>query len=145
MRHPQDLLSGYVDGALSAHEAAEVAAHLTECPSCRETVSDLRALRRLLAAVTPPDPDPELLARLLQVDPGTRRHRLNVPRWLAVAAATALLAVVSARVSHLPPASGPVVQELREHARLATHAPLNDLGLASFLSAFLQEPVEDNP
>ncbi|MFN3285300.1 MAG: zf-HC2 domain-containing protein [bacterium] len=145
MRHPQDLLSGYVDGALSAHEAAEVAAHLAECPSCRETVSDLLALRRLLAAAKPPDPDPELLSRLLRADLGARRPRLYVTRWLAVAAATALLTVASARVSHLPPGSGRAVRELREHARLATHTPLNDLGLASFLSALLQEPVEDNP
>lgn len=145
MRHPQDLLSGYVDGALSAHEAAEVAAHLAECPSCRETVSDLRAVRRLLAAAKPPDPDPELLPRLLRADLGARRPRLQLGRWFAVAAATALLTVASARVSHLPPGSSRAVQELREHARLATRTPLNDLGLASFLSAFLPDPVEDNP
>ncbi len=145
MRHPQDLLSGYVDGALSAHEAAEVAAHLAECPACRETVSDLRALRRLLAAAKPPDPDPQLLPRLLRTDPRPPRPLLHGGRWLAVAGATALLAVASARVSHLPPGSGGAVRELREHARLATHTPLRDVGLASFLSAFLPDPVEDNP
>jgi anti-sigma factor RsiW len=38
MRHPEELLSSYVDGTLDTRERAEVDAHLRECETCRDEV-----------------------------------------------------------------------------------------------------------
>jgi hypothetical protein len=46
-------LAEHAEGLLAAGEAAAVAAHLAECPSCRSVQADLAALRAVLAADGP--------------------------------------------------------------------------------------------
>ena len=38
MTHPEEQLSGYVDGTLGTDERAEVDAHLATCATCREEI-----------------------------------------------------------------------------------------------------------
>ncbi len=144
MRHPDDLLSAYVDGALQPRTATEVAAHLAQCYSCRQVVTDLQALRRLLAATRVPDPPPELLAELLRTDGRVSRSR-HRRTWLPVAVALAAVAtLVLGGVPRLP-ASDQFVEELRDHARLAARMPLGDPAAAFVLAALLEQSARQEP
>lgn len=63
--HPvQLLLPWFVNGTLDATEAADVRAHLEQCPHCRNEVQALQGFRATYAESQPaPDPEPAL-ARL---------------------------------------------------------------------------------
>ncbi|GBD30630.1 hypothetical protein HRbin32_01739 [bacterium HR32] len=143
MRHPQDLLSAYVDGVLSDREAADVAAHLAECQACRETVADLRAVRKLLRTVRTPEPPADLPARLLE-SVGRTRRAVPAGRW-AVAAAALLASLLLAKLPWIPAPSDAVVRDLREHAKASTAHPMGDVGLGSLLSGLLGERGTDEP
>lgn len=143
MRHPRDRLSAYVDGVLSDRDAAAVAAHLAECPACRETVADLRALRKLLRAARSPEPPPDLPARLLRSL--GRRRQANLRAGWAVAAAALLVGLLLARVPWIPAPSRVVLHDLREHARVSTAHPVGDVGLGSLLSGLLEERATEEP
>jgi anti-sigma factor RsiW len=47
-------VTGYVDGALSPAERAQIEAHLETCPACRAQAEAERTLRARLASLTPP-------------------------------------------------------------------------------------------
>ncbi len=51
MRHLDDLLSAYLDGALSAAEAERAGAHLAECDLCRAELEDVREARQAVRAL----------------------------------------------------------------------------------------------
>ena len=56
-QHPGDLLSAWLDGELTAAEAASIAAHLDRCPACaaeREEVDASRTALRALPMLEPP-------------------------------------------------------------------------------------------
>lgn len=140
MRHPDDLLSAYVDGALPAEAATEVAAHLAECRTCRRLLSDLQAVRELLARARTPEPPPELLAGILRSTDQTASAGRPRWHWLpALAAALLLVAGLrSGRFPALAPSAAPLVEELRQHARLAARMPWGEP--ASLLIALQEEP-----
>jgi anti-sigma factor RsiW len=142
MQHPEDLLSGYVDGTLSNREATEVAAHLAECPACRETLADLEAVRRLLAAAPPPHPPSDMLPRLLTIPERAANSRYSPRAWVVATVGLLAAALLSARIPQLPPASDAVVEELRDHAGLGRYTPLGEPGLASFVSLVLSAESE---
>jgi len=48
-QHVEDLLSAYLDNALTQDERASVAAHIQTCPSCNEVLADFRYFDALLA------------------------------------------------------------------------------------------------
>ena len=91
-------LGAYVVGALDPRERADVEAHLSHCPACRDELAQLAPLPGLMSRLSldeavsgPPPVDDAMLERLLVVASRDRRvatHR----RWLAVAAAVAVLA-----------------------------------------------------
>lgn len=94
MTHPEETLAGYVDGALTTRERAEVDAHLASCAECREGVELARAGRAAVAAL------PEVPVPLGVTGPVLRNVRKERP-WLtragrpvAFAAAAALVAAV---------------------------------------------------
>lgn len=140
MEHPGDLLSAYVDSALTDREATEVAAHLAECAACREAVADVRAVRRLLAAVPHPQPEPELLGRFLASAHQPPQARIGP--WLVAAAAFVL---VAPRIPQSPVTFPSLMDDLQDHARLTAHNPLREVGLDSFLSTLLSQPREEEP
>jgi hypothetical protein len=99
-------ISAYLDGELPPEEAAEVRAHLDDCPVCLAAERDLRALRGLLGSL-PERAAPTELADQVQrhvAEPGSGRQRpdgtaaggrhvrRSVSRVLALAA-TLVLAV----------------------------------------------------
>ncbi|KUG09044.1 zf-HC2 domain-containing protein [Solirubrum puertoriconensis] len=62
-----DLLVDYADQVLLPEQAARVTAHLSQCPSCREQVNQLREVSYRLEAVEPAVPGPGLRTHFLQL------------------------------------------------------------------------------
>ncbi len=107
--------AAYVLGSLSSPDRREFEAHLSTCPSCRDSVTELSGMPALLAQLTPdyvaaidkqasdtpPALSPLLLTSLLtKVSRWRRRSRLLT--WAVAAAAAAVLAlgVLGAVQSH---------------------------------------------
>lgn len=144
--HPYDQLTAYVDGALSQGEAAEVAAHLAECESCRDTVADLVAVRGLLARVQTPVPHPSLFPRTMARLAEVRPRRMRVPRWLVAAGAVLAMAALALQVRVLPPQMSEEAQTwfYRSHAQLSATHPMADVSLTSYLSTPLPyQPIDE--
>ncbi len=93
-------LGAYVVGALDPRERADVEAHLSHCPSCRDELAELAPLPGLMSRLSleeavagPPSVDPAggaMLDRLLAAA-AHERGRLDRRRWLAAAAAVVVL------------------------------------------------------
>lgn len=62
--HVKDLLSGYLDEALSGEERGRVDAHLAACKGCREELDGLRGISKMLASLPKKDLPPGFLTRL---------------------------------------------------------------------------------
>lgn len=107
MTHPEELLAGYVDGALTEEERAEVDAHLATCRTCREE-AELSTLAVAALAELPEQPVPlgvmnPVAAEIRRRSAGTARGpwwgRLQ---WAAgLAAAAAVVAVVAVALPRL--------------------------------------------
>jgi anti-sigma factor RsiW len=126
MRHPEDLLAGYVDGTLPRDERAVVDAHLSTCETCREEVA-LAARATAALASLPEEPVPFGLTGLVLAEArrvGERRPpvwaRLQWAAGLAAAACLVLLAVVA-----LPRLLGGATDEEEP----ATRAPTAEAGV----------------
>jgi hypothetical protein len=91
-------LGAYVVGALDPRQRADLEAHIAPSPACRDELAQLAPLPGLMSRLSvdeavsgPPPVDDAMLERLLVAASRDRRaatHR----RWLAVAAAVAVLA-----------------------------------------------------
>jgi anti-sigma factor RsiW len=99
----EDELTAYVDGEMSAVEAARVRAHLTSCAPCRATEALLRRTVAELAALPAFEPSVALRRRVLaQVESLPRPWTEQFRHWLrpgvlapaGVALATALVVAV---------------------------------------------------
>ncbi|MDT7572707.1 MAG: hypothetical protein QOE05_2881 [Actinomycetota bacterium] len=74
MSHPDDLLSGLVDGELDHVTRERVLSHLMACPPCQRETEELRSLKTRLswAGAETPVPSEQLVARLRDMQvPGT--------------------------------------------------------------------------
>ena len=100
MTHPEDLLTGYVDGTLSEQERAAVAAHLGTCDRCRE---DVELATRAVSALSALQEEPVPFGVTGPVLAEARRAAESRPpfwarmQWavgLAAAAALVLVAVI---------------------------------------------------
>jgi len=79
----EDELTAYVDGELSAVEAARVRSHLTSCSDCRSTESLLRRTVTQLAALPSFEPSSALRRRVLaQVEGLPRPWPERMRSWL---------------------------------------------------------------
>jgi predicted anti-sigma-YlaC factor YlaD len=103
MRHPEEHLSGYVDGTLATDERAEVDAHLETCATCREEI-ELSTRAVTMLRELPEVPVPFGTTRPVMAEAG--RERTSRPRrswggrsqWAAGLAAAAVLIVAVAVV-----------------------------------------------
>lgn len=97
-------LNRYVDDELDEQNRAHVAAHITGCTRCRETVDRIRALGEAARTLPQPGAPGELLDRILERraagervilptdTPGRPRRRPRVPARIAAAIATVVAA-----------------------------------------------------
>jgi predicted anti-sigma-YlaC factor YlaD len=101
MKHPDDLLAEYVDGALSERDRVAVKAHVDGCARCREEVRMGTAARRALASI-PLVPVPESVIE--EASGATPARPSGSPRWYrwgGVAAAAAIVALVAVTLPSL--------------------------------------------
>jgi len=97
--HPEDLLAGHVEGALSGPEASLVQRHLVACPTCREEVR-LAKLARSATSKLPALDVPEGLTRSVLDRARLRRQRSPALWGTGAAAAVAAAAVILFAVLH---------------------------------------------
>ncbi len=99
MTHPEELLAGYVDGALSEKERAVVHAHLEACETCREEV-ELSARARALLSELPDVPVPVGVTGPVRAEASAGGGRSSARRikmaWAGGLAAAATLVAVLA-------------------------------------------------
>jgi len=99
--HVDDDLELYAVGALAPERAAEIAAHLRSCPSCRTAADEIDEVVAVLADAVPPrEPPAGLKDRILAAAAADVRRQRQVvrlprvrvdPRTLAMAATIVLL------------------------------------------------------
>lgn len=140
IRHLSDQLTAYLDGTLTAEDAAVVAAHLAECTGCRATLGDLRAVRSLLRTVPPIHPHPAVLSRTL-ARIARVETRQTVPRWLIAVAtmAAGVMLLLQLRVPTAPPQNSRIspLWYFQQQAEFAAAHPMADVTLTSYLSSAL--------
>lgn len=131
-------LSAYLDGELTAADAADVRAHLAACAICRADLEDLTRVKHLLGSL-PERVPPERFWTVVR-ERAAARHRLwpaapvrsIIRRPAALAAAmvlvVALVAVplVRGRVERLRAAGAGVDLYVREHAIASATDPFAD-------------------
>lgn len=82
----RELLSAYIDGALSGAPRRRLEDHLRECPTCAAELADLRRTAALLASLDEIDPPAEFRASLRQrlqevTRQGRPRERTQAAQW----------------------------------------------------------------
>src|SRR5688500_11097392 len=103
MTHPEELLSGYVDGTLPSEERAVVDAHLAACATCREEVELAQEALTALGSLED-QPVPFGVTGPVMAEAGQRFERRGAVwqrvQWGAgLAAAAALVLVVALNLS----------------------------------------------
>ncbi len=109
-------LGPYLLGAVDARERAAMDAHLTGCVACRTVAGELRPVSVLLGQLhvddlTPPEPSPGLLERVLSARARTRRRR-RLGVLVAAAALVAGVATAGGVVGAGTPADEPPVRSV---------------------------------
>jgi len=101
MTHPEEQLSGYVDGTLETDERAEVDAHLATCATCREEI-ELSTRAVTMLRELPEVPVPFGTTRPVMTEAGKERASRGRRSWdrgtqwaAGLAAAAVLVAVVA--------------------------------------------------
>ena len=93
------LLYDLVDGEIARDDAVAVALHLAACPSCAQSLAQMKAAEALYAAKTPVEPAPELARRIAAaVEADAAPARPSAVRGLGVAAAMSAVSAVAALV-----------------------------------------------
>lgn len=125
MTHPEELLSGYVDGTLPNEERAVVDAHLATCATCQEEVELAHEALTALEALEE-QPVPFGVTGPVMAEAGRRFERRGAVwqrvQWGAgLAAAAALVLVVALNLSRDP--SDPGVRSADGNAEASAEAP----------------------
>lgn len=92
--HPDDALSGWLDGELDPVERAAVAAHLQACATCPGELAALAATRSLVRGLAAPEPPPGFLEHAIArtaAEPDRRERRWGGVSLVATAAAWAVI------------------------------------------------------
>lgn len=98
----EELISAQLDGALSASEQGELAAHLAQCASCRALQAELQALHGAMLAAAAhwtAEPPADLTRRVMErihkeaVTPLPQKARPVWKRWAPLAAVLALVVI----------------------------------------------------
>jgi hypothetical protein len=94
--HLGDRVAAVADGALPPAELEQVFAHVAGCPACRAAVEAERAAKRWVMALHEPEPQLELLGRLLTISPTRPVHPISRPSVRSLVALSGASATVAA-------------------------------------------------
>jgi anti-sigma factor RsiW len=139
--------AAYVLGSLSPTDRREFEAHLSDCPSCSQSVSELSGIPALLSKLdrdtvagmdadgntAAPEPTPNLLPSLL-TEVRRRRRRTRMVTWTTGAAAAVLLSVAlfvglsGQHPTSSPPQAGVSALQMDQ---VGTHALASTVSLSS--------------
>ena len=152
--HVLEHLSAYLDGELGAAEQERFRAHLAQCASCAQRLSELAAVDRSLRELPSGAParyfdelPARLRGRLSAAAPPRRLRRL--PVWTLAVAATLVVGVLAPltllnRSAQLPaPKSAVVLDDTRVRSQTAAAAPAATLPLASPRPAATTPPRDE--
>jgi anti-sigma factor RsiW len=104
--HPEELLSAYLDGEMTADERAYVEEHLTTCARCRAELDEEGDVRAAVRSLPPVDPPFGFFERILRegpsdpAQPKKRRFKFGMANLVATAAAWILVLGVANLNSH---------------------------------------------
>lgn len=62
-----ELVTNYLENALSARQRRRFEAHLADCPHCTEYLAQMRATIRLTGTLTPEDLTPQMRAEFIEL------------------------------------------------------------------------------
>lgn len=120
-----DQLSAYLDGELSADEAAEVEAHLALCPDCARLCTALRGLRADIAAARLEPPaalHDRIMARVRRENRVRRLRRITAIASAGVAAMFCFVVIGGAILREQAVAFDAAPAEAGNHAKLMANA-----------------------
>jgi anti-sigma factor RsiW len=60
-----ELVTGYLEGALTTRQRRRFETHLADCPDCPEYLAQMRAVIALAGAITPDDLTPQMRSELI--------------------------------------------------------------------------------
>jgi anti-sigma factor RsiW len=130
--HPEELLSAYLDGEVTAAERAYVEEHLTTCARCRAEFDHERDVRAAVRSLPPVDPPFGFFERILRdgpADPAQPKKR-RFKFWMANLVATAAAWILVLGVANLNSHGGSVNPSANDY--VAAHASvLPGFGTAS--------------
>jgi anti-sigma factor RsiW len=118
MTHPDELLSTFLDGELTAAERRKVLTHVAGCEECRAELEELAAVRARIRALPMLDVSSELLGLRPGRPTPSHRRRIWVGAAAAVAAAVVALATLTAPDATLSVTIGDLVTPLNARASL---------------------------
>lgn len=130
MTHPEELLTGYVDGTLPTNERAVVDTHLAECARCRGEVRLAASARSALGSLAEVPAPSGIATRALQEAGGAKGHReaAETPRWYRIAgvaaAVAAALLVITLTLPHVGHSPGSNADAGQETAKVGAGASL---------------------
>jgi predicted anti-sigma-YlaC factor YlaD len=108
MTHPEELLTGYVDGALSTQDRAAVESHLASCDHCRQELTLARSAHSALSSLREIPAPAGLVQGAIDEATGIRsisRSRLSVTQRryqiMALSAAAVVVALLAVTLPHL--------------------------------------------
>ncbi len=138
MTHPEmeAQVDAYLDGELAPTEAAELEAHIAECPACVRFREERLTLRKAIGAEAPRFEAPAALRsqvrRALREEAGRRRSRrefgTSARQWLALAATIGAVAIGSWQLAAIHTRSTEVADEVfTSHVRSLMPGHLNDV------------------
>jgi Putative zinc-finger len=155
--HVQDQLLDFAYGELSADQARGVEAHVSECPSCRQALDEIRGVRQVMAKLAQPSAPPEGLDSLLAyAEQAARRARAGAPpkptwwrRWIVPVgglAAAVTFGIVAHEVSKAPHLQNPrermIAEKLNAKEEVAEARALSAPGAE--LDRQIPEPESDS-
>ena len=132
MTHPEmeAQIDAYLDGELAATEAAELEAHIAECPACVRFRDERLTLRKAIGAEAPRFEAPAALRsqvrRAIREEAGRHRSRrefgTRARQWLALAATIGAVAIGSWQLAATHTRSTEVDRRGLYRPRPVTHA-----------------------
>ena len=146
MTHPEEHLSGYVDGTLATDERAEVDSHLATCATCREEI-ELSTRAVTILRELPEVPVPFGTTRPVMAKAGkerTSRARRSRGGWTQWAAGLAAAAVLIAVVVVALPRVGREAQMESAGGGGASAAPTPAPGMEAAISGAVPLEVQPN-